>query len=62
MPATLTSDDLRVEEWRLEQLRRAGWPEAEALLLALDPGVDLHHACDLLTDGCEPELAWQILN
>ena len=62
MPATLTSDDLPVEEWRLEQLRRAGWPEAEALLLALDAGVDLQQACDLLADGCKPELAWQILN
>lgn len=62
MPAALARDELQVEDWRLEQLRRAGWSEPEALLLALDPSVDLHRACDLLAEGCDPELAWEIVH
>jgi hypothetical protein len=59
--STLMIDDRQVEDWRYQQLRRAGWPEQQALLFALDPGVDLHQACDLLARGCEPTLALRIL-
>jgi hypothetical protein len=60
--SALTIDDRQVEDWRFEQLRRAGWPDQQALLLALDPSVDLHQACDLLARGCPPTLALRILS
>lgn len=49
------------ELWRLEQLLAAGWDDDRAILIAVS-GVDLHRACDLLTDGCDPDLAWRILS
>ena len=61
MSTALTIDDREVEDWRIDQLRRAGWPEPQALVLALDPSVDLHLACDLLAKGCPPSLALRIL-
>jgi hypothetical protein len=61
MSTTLTIDDRQVEDWRIEQLGRAGWSEPQALMLALDPGVDLHLACDLLAKGCSPSLALRIV-
>jgi hypothetical protein len=48
-------------DWRLEQLRRAGWPRALAADVAHDLTIDLHRACDLVRRGCPPELAWEIL-
>jgi hypothetical protein len=61
MSTTLTIDDRQVEDWRIDQLRRAGWSEPQALVLALDPSVDLHLACDLLAKGCPPSLALRIV-
>lgn len=61
MAAIPTIDDRQLSDWRLEQLHRAGWPEPQALLLAVDPDVDLHQACDLLASGCPAELALRIL-
>jgi hypothetical protein len=59
--STLTIDDRDVQDWRFEQLRQAGWPDQQALLLALDPQIDLHQACDLVR-RCEPALALRILS
>lgn len=50
-----------VEEWRLEELRRAGWGAFYAFRLAVDLNVDLHRACDLLKSGCDPDRAMDIL-
>lgn len=50
-----------VADWRFQQLRQAGWPETDALLLAERPEIDLHLACELLQRGCDPATAWQIL-
>ena len=57
----LAARELPVDEWRFRQLLRAGWPEQQALLLAADHDVDLHLACDLLANGCDPALACDIL-
>jgi hypothetical protein len=51
----------RVVEWRLAELERAGYPEAEARQLAERVEIDLHRAIDLLRDGCPPETALRIL-
>ena len=59
--SALAIDDRQVEDWRFEQLRQAGWSDQQALLLALDPSIDLHQACDPLARGCEPTLALRIL-
>ena len=59
--AASPSAELPVDDWRFHQLVRAGWPEQHALLLAADHDIDLHVACDLLADGCDPALAYAIL-
>ena len=51
----------RVELWRLDSLRRAGYDAESAAVLAASPEVDLHHAVSLLERGCTVELALQIL-
>jgi hypothetical protein len=51
----------RIEQWRAEELERAGYPVREAKRLAARHDVDLHLAVDLLESGCSPELAVQIL-
>jgi ribosomal 50S subunit-associated protein YjgA (DUF615 family) len=51
----------RIERWRADELERAGFEAAAARLLASRPDVDLHHAIDLLRNGCDPELALRIL-
>jgi hypothetical protein len=51
----------RIERWRAEELERAGFEPSAASLLATRADVDLHYAIDLLRNGCEPELALQIL-
>lgn len=50
-----------VADWRFQQLRQAGWPETDALLLAERPEIDLHLACELLERGCDVSLACEIL-
>jgi ABC-type phosphate/phosphonate transport system substrate-binding protein len=50
-----------VEAWRADQLEYAGYGAAAAAELAMRHDVDLHVAMELLTSGCSPELALQIL-
>jgi hypothetical protein len=50
-----------VEAWRAEQLEMAGYGAQAAAELAARHDVDLHGACALLTQGCPPGLALQIL-
>ena len=50
-----------VRRWRIEQLRRAGYPVRAARTLGTRRDVDLHVAIDLLARGCSAPLAAQIL-
>jgi hypothetical protein len=50
-----------VEQWRAEELERAGYAPEAAAELAMRADVDLHDAIELLQKGCSPELALQIL-
>ena len=58
---TRESERERIERWRAEELERAGYEPSAASLLAARSDVDLHYAVDLLRNGCNPELALQIL-
>ena len=51
----------RIEQWRHEELERAGYDPESALVLAASHDVDLHEAVRLLERGCTVELALQIL-
>ena len=41
-----------VEQWRAEELERAGYPAQAAAELAMRTDVDLHRAAALLQQGC----------
>lgn len=59
---TYVNDELeRVELWRAQELERAGYRVKDAAVLAQRHDVDLHQAVELVTRGCPPELAAQIL-
>ena len=51
----------RIEAWRTQELRRAGFDRPAANAVATRHDVDLHFAVDLLRRGCPPELALKIL-
>ena len=51
----------KIEQWRAEELERAGYPIVAAGKLAARHDVDLHLAVDLIRRGCAPEVALQIL-
>ncbi len=47
--------------WRFRVLARAGYEASAAVRLAAEVHVDLHEACNLITNGCPPETAARIL-
>jgi hypothetical protein len=51
----------RIEQWRAEELERAGYPVREAAQLAERHDVDLHLAIDLISQGCPISVAVEIL-
>ena len=51
----------RIEAWRAEELKRAGYDRRAANTVAMRHDVDLHLAVDLVRRGCSPELALSIL-
>jgi hypothetical protein len=51
----------RIEQWRAEELERAGYPVKEATRLAERHDVDLHLAIDLISQGCPVPVAIEIL-
>jgi hypothetical protein len=50
----------KVESWRLHVLMEAGYPLSLAEKLAASEA-DLHHAVELVRQGCAPETAVEIL-
>jgi hypothetical protein len=55
------SERAKVESWRLHVLMEAGYPLplAEKIAAALD--TDLHEAVELVSNGCDPRVAAEIL-
>jgi hypothetical protein len=51
----------RIEQWRAEELERAGYPVRDAARLAARHDVDLHLAIDLISQGCPAPVAVEIL-
>ena len=51
----------RIEQWRTEELERAGYEPRAAGRIAVRHDVDLHAATKLLECGCPPDLALKIL-
>lgn len=58
---SLESELERIEQWRAEELERAGYPVRDAAELAARHDVDLHLAIDLVRQGCPIPVALQIL-
>jgi hypothetical protein len=58
---TLETELEIVEQWRHEELERAGYDSESATVLAASHEVDLHYAIELLERGCPANLALQIL-
>ena len=54
------NEPAKAESWRLHILLEAGYPVHLAERLAVSE-VDLHDACGLLTRGCDPSTAAEIL-
>jgi hypothetical protein len=54
------SEQAKVEGWRLHVLIEAGYPLPLAERLA-GSNADLHRAVELVTQGCEPQTAAEIL-
>jgi len=57
---TPKDEKAKVESWRLHVLMEAGYPLPLAEKIAHSEA-DLHHAADLLAQGCSPETAAEIL-
>ena len=57
----IETESERVERWRTEELIRLGFDPDVAIVMAIEPGIDLHAASDLIERGCPPSLAAQIL-
>jgi hypothetical protein len=55
-----TDEERRVHEWRAERLRRLGLPYVHAELFA--DIVDWHAVADLVSRGCAPTLALEIVH
>ena len=58
---TLDTELDRVQEWRADELERAGYPVRDAARLAERHDVDLHLAIDLISQGCPVPVAIEIL-
>jgi hypothetical protein len=51
----------RIEQWRAQELCRAGFGPIDAHRIAARHDVDLHTAIELIGRGCPHELALRIL-
>ena len=59
-PTSGAAEASSVQQWRLQELVRAGYPPYEALLLSRTD-VDLHDATRLVRRGCPPRTAVRIV-
>ena len=59
--AAIGRGEAELHDWRLGQLKRAGYTGNRADELAGRYDIDLHVACDLLASGCPEETAFAIL-
>jgi hypothetical protein len=59
--AQVDSELERIEGWRAEELKRAGYERRAARELAARHDVDLHQAVDLVRRGCPQNVALRIL-
>ena len=57
---TPRDEQAKVESWRLHVLMEAGYPLPLAERIAHSTA-DLHHAVDLVSQGCDTETAAEIL-
>ena len=57
---TIQTERSKVESWRLHVLIEAGYPLPLAERVA-GSEADLHRAVELVTQGCDPETATEIL-
>jgi hypothetical protein len=55
------TEDERVIRWRLQQLAKAGYSWACAMVIAANRDIDLHRAMRLVQTGCPIDTAMQIL-
>lgn len=55
------TEDERVIRWRLQQLAKAGYSWACAMVIAANRDIDLHRAVRLVQAGCPIDTAMQIL-
>jgi len=60
MVETAENEKSKVESWRLHVLMEAGYPLPLAERIA-GSEADLHRAVELVTNGCTPETAAEIL-
>jgi len=60
-PVSHDDEPIRVLQWRLKELIRAGFTPTDAVVLATRLDIDLHEAVALLVAGCPPETALRIL-
>ena len=51
----------KIEGWRAEELKRAGYERRAAKELAVRHDIDLHLAVDLVRRGCPQKVALRIL-
>ena len=58
---TTETEQERVENWRAEELVRAGFDPSDAIALAARHDIDLHLAIELVEQGCPYETAIDIL-
>lgn len=56
MSAVRSSEQMKVDSWRLRELLRAGYSVPLATRIAAS-SADLHQAVKLVKDGCRPEVA-----
>lgn len=59
--SSVSPEELRVRQWRFDQLVRAGLDDEDAFLLAGRFDVDVHLVARMLGRGCKPRLVMEIL-